>query len=141
MRYQIEAENLLYKMHLFSLCSLECKGSKSASKLPSSAKIENSFKHLLLECDCVVALPAGDKLSRIRPQSVNMLIYKLSPYEIFIENAMKLGSIWSVGWIKSACAMSTNELRHSTSISQFGHCVSGAEGELAAPESSTLRDP
>ena len=82
MRYQIEAENLLYKIHTLLLSSHECKGLKLASKLPRLAKIENSFKHLLLECECVVALPAGDKLSRIRPQSVNMLIYKLSPYEL-----------------------------------------------------------
>ena len=80
MRYQIKAENLLYKMHILPLSSLECKSSKLALILLRSAKIENSFKHLLLECECVVALPTGDKLSRIRPQSVNMLIYKLSPY-------------------------------------------------------------
>ena len=43
MRYQIEAENLLYKMHLLLLSLLECKGSKSASKLPRSAKIENKL--------------------------------------------------------------------------------------------------
>ena len=85
MRHQIEAKNLLYKMQSFSLCLLECKGFKSASTLPRSAKIE---KHLLLECKSAVALPAGDKLSRIRPQSVNMLIYKLSPYE-FREMVLK----------------------------------------------------
>ena len=42
MRHQIEAENLLYKMHIFSLCLLEYKGSKSVLKLPTSAKIEKT---------------------------------------------------------------------------------------------------
>ena len=51
MRYQIEAENLLYKMHLCSLCLLECKGSKSAAKLPTLAKIENTFCRSV---DCVL---------------------------------------------------------------------------------------